>query len=49
MKNRNQDTGRTPNDPKLSDGGAWRGSCEVERRRSIRTTKEGGADETGPS
>ena len=19
---------RTPNDPKLSDGGAWRGSCE---------------------
>ena len=25
----------TPNDPKLSDGGAWRGSCEVRRRRGI--------------
>jgi hypothetical protein len=25
-----------PNDPKLSDGGAWRGSCGVERRESER-------------
>jgi hypothetical protein len=34
----------TPNDPKLSDGGAWRGSCVVERRRDIRTTVEGGSE-----
>ncbi len=27
---------RTPNDPKLSDGGAWRGSCVVERSESER-------------
>ena len=25
-----------PNDPKLSDGGAWRGSCGVARRESER-------------
>jgi hypothetical protein len=37
-----------PNDPKLSDGGAWRGSCVVERREGIRTTKEGGSDERRP-
>jgi hypothetical protein len=30
----------TPNDPKLSDGGAWRGSCEVERMVDIRARKE---------
>ena len=23
----------TPNDPKLSDGGAWRGSCEGEAQK----------------
>ena len=38
-----------PNDPKLSDGGAWRGSCVVERRTDIRATAKGGSDETGPS
>ena len=25
---------KTPNDPKLSDGGAWRGSCEGEAQRA---------------
>ena len=34
----------TPNDPKLSDGGAWRGSCVVERSEGIRTTKKGGSE-----
>ena len=38
------ETRATPNDPKLSDGGAWRGSCVVERRRDIRTTKKGGSE-----
>ena len=28
--------GVSPNDPKLSDGGAWRGSCVVERRERQR-------------
>jgi len=37
------------NDPKLSDGGAWRGSCVVERREGIRAREKGGSDETGPS
>ena len=39
----------TPNDPKLSDGGAWRGSCVVERSEGIRVREKGGSDETGPS
>ena len=39
----------TPNDPKLSDGGAWRGSCVVERSEGIRAREKGGSDETGPS
>ena len=39
----------TPNDPKLSDGGAWRGSCVVERSEGIRAKDKGGSDETGPS
>ena len=34
----------TPNDPKLSDGGAWRGSCVVERSEGIRTRKKGGSE-----
>ena len=34
---------RTPNDPKLSDGGAWRGSCEGGAKDSIRTTEKGGS------
>ena len=38
-----------PNDPKLSDGGAWRGSCVVERSGGIRARVKGGSDETGPS
>ena len=38
-----------PNDPKLSDGGARRGSCVVERRESIRAREKGGSEETGPS
>ena len=37
----------TPNDLKLSDGGAWRGSCVVERCEDIRTREKGGSDETG--
>jgi len=39
----------TPNDLKLSDGGAWRGSCVVERREGIRAREKGRSDETGPS
>ena len=39
----------TPNDPKLSDGGAWRGSCVVERSEGIRAREKGGSDETGSS
>ena len=39
----------TPNDPKLSDGGAWRGSCGVRRRRDIQATKEERTDETRTS
>jgi len=35
--------------PKLSDGGAWRGSCVVERSEGIRAREKGGSDETGPS
>ena len=31
---------KSPNDLKLSDGGAWRGSCVVERRRDIRATEK---------
>ena len=38
-----------PNDLKLSDGGAWRGSCGVRRRRDIQATKVERTDETGPS
>ena len=33
----------TPNDPKLSDGGAWRGSCVVERSEGIQVTEKGGS------
>ncbi len=40
---------KSPNDPKLSDGGAWRGSCVVERSEGIRDREKGGSDETGPS
>ena len=29
----------SPNDPKLSHGGAWRGSCGVRRRRDMRARK----------
>ena len=39
----------TPNDPKLSDGGAWRGSCVVKRSEGIRAREKGGSDETGSS
>ena len=41
--------GEAPNDPKLSDGGAWRGSCEVRRRRDIQTRKKERTDETRTS
>ena len=34
----------SPIDPKLSDGGAWRGSCVVERNEGIRTRKKGGSE-----
>ena len=34
----------TPNDPKLSDGGAWHGNCVVERSEGIRNTKKGGSE-----
>ena len=34
-------TWKTPNDPKLSDGGAWRGSCVVERSEGIQATEKG--------
>jgi len=34
-----------PNDLKLSDCGARRGSCVVRRRESIRATEKGGSDE----
>ena len=40
---------KSPNDPKLSHGGAWRGSCEVRRRRDIQTRKRERTDETGAS
>ena len=30
--------GKSPNDLKLSDGGAWRGSCVVERRKRQRAS-----------
>ena len=43
------DVGMTANDPKLSDGGAWRGSCVVERSGDIRARVKGGSGETGPS
>ena len=46
---RRADEGKPPIDPKLSDGGAWRGSCEVRRRRDIRAKKEERTDETGTS
>ena len=36
-----------PNDSKLSHGGAWRGSCEVRRRRDIQTREMERTDETG--
>ena len=39
------DARKSPNDPKLSDGGARRGSCVVERRKSIQTTEKGGSEE----
>ena len=35
--------GYSPNDPKLSHGVAWRGSCVVELSEGIRTTDEGGS------
>ena len=35
---------RRPIDPKLSDGGARRGSCVVERSEGIRITKKGGSE-----
>ena len=43
------ETVESPNDPKLSDCGARRGSCVVERRGSIQTTAKGGSEKTGPS
>ena len=39
---------KSPNDPKLSDCGARRGSCVVRRRESIRATEKGGSDERRP-
>ena len=39
----------TAYDPKFSDGGAWRGSCVVERSEGIRAKEKGGSDETGSS
>jgi hypothetical protein len=39
----------TPNDPKLSDCGARRGSCGVERREDIRATGEQRTDGTAAS
>ena len=39
----------TPNEPKLSHGGAWRGSCGARRRRDMRARKECGTDETSTS
>ena len=39
----------TPNEPKLSHGGAWRGSCEVRRRRDMRARKECGTHEMDAS
>jgi hypothetical protein len=33
----------SPTDPKLSDGGAWRGSCVVERSEGIQATEKGGS------
>ena len=38
----------TPNDPKLSDCGARRGSCVVRRSEDIRASAKGGSDETRP-
>ena len=32
-----------PNDPKLSDRGAWRGSCEGGPKDSIKATEKGGS------
>ena len=37
-----------PNDPKLSDCGARRGSCGVRRSESIRARVKGGSDERRP-
>ena len=34
---------KSPNDLKLSDGGAWRGSCEGRTKDSIQATKKGGS------
>jgi hypothetical protein len=39
----------TPNDPKLSDSEARRGSCDVERRRRPRAQDKARSEETGPS
>jgi len=39
---------KSPNDPKLSDCGARRGSCVVERREGIRAREKGGSDDTRP-
>jgi len=39
---------RRSNDPKLSDGGAWRGSCVVGRSEGIQARERGGSDETRP-
>ena len=38
----------TPNDLKLSDCGARRGSCVVRRSEDIRASVKGGSDETRP-
>ena len=44
MKNRiEENRAQSPNDPKLSDGGAWRGSCEGGTKDSIRATEKGGS------
>ena len=43
------ESAESPNDPKLSDGGAWRGSCVVKRRRDMQARKEERTDETRTS
>ena len=43
------DYDETPNEPKLSHGAAWRGSCGVRRRRDMRARKEWRTEETDTS